>query len=51
MTPEVSRALARFIASLTLSREAARELAAEYADVNDANDLPDWLLEIESADD
>ncbi len=45
MSADVSRALARFVASLNLSREAARELVAQYGDVQAVTDLPDWIRE------
>lgn len=45
MTAEVSRALAAFIASLGLGREAARALADQYASTTSVHDLPDWLTE------
>lgn len=46
MTADVSRALARFTSYLGLSQAAARELAARFADVDSADDLPEWIREI-----
>ena len=50
MGPDVSRALARFISSLNLSREAARSLAVQFADVQDAAELPDWIREVDDGE-
>jgi hypothetical protein len=47
---DVSRALARFIASLSLDRDVAREFAAQFADVQDVTDLPDWVREVDDGD-
>ena len=47
MNADVSRTLARFISSLNLDREVARDLAAEFADAQDVADLPDWVREVD----
>lgn len=47
MNADVSRSIARFTASLNLGQEASRQLAAEYADVEDADDLPEWIREVD----
>lgn len=45
MNADVSRALARFAAAAALSRDGARELAAQFADIGGVADLPDWVRE------
>lgn len=45
MSADVSRVLARFISSFALSQNAARELAAQFADVENVADLPEWVRE------
>lgn len=45
MSPDVSRVLARFVASLGLSRESARGLATRFADIDNVADLPEWIRE------
>lgn len=50
MSADVSRALARFIASLSLSREAARDLTAQFAAVENVADLPEWVREVDDED-
>lgn len=47
MNPDVSRSLATFIAANNLGRESARELAGQFADVNQAEDLPEWVRELD----
>lgn len=47
MTADVSRALARFIASLNLDPVVAREVVAQFAEVENVADLPDWVREID----
>lgn len=45
MSPDVSRTLARFVASLGLSRESAQDLVERFAEVDDVADLPEWIRE------
>jgi hypothetical protein len=47
VNPDVSRSLATFIAANNLGRESARELAGQFADVNQAEDLPEWVRELD----
>jgi len=47
MAPDVSRALARFIARMGLGQAAARELVSQYGATQSAANLPDWLTEQE----
>lgn len=45
MSAEVSRAIAAFIADMGLGRDAAKVLSEQFADVQNVNDLPDWVTE------
>lgn len=47
MNADVSRSLARFIASLNLDREVAREVVAQFTDVEDVAGLPEWVREVD----
>jgi len=46
---DVSRALARFTSELGLSQQAAREIAAQFADVDDVDELPEWIVESDTS--
>lgn len=47
MNADVSRALAQFITATGLGREAARQLAEQFANTKSAGELPDWITEID----
>lgn len=48
MSADVSRAIARFAASLNIGRDLRRELVAQFGGIDNVDDLPEWIREVDA---